>query len=140
MLFDDVKKRMMAAMKAHNTVEKEVLRTAIGEITATGGPTHDEIVLAVLRKLLKSNRDTLALATDETQKSTLLQEIAVIQDFLPKAMDPAMMVDVLAPVADAIRAAANEGQATGIAMKHLKSVNAVVESSDVKAVVSKIRA
>jgi len=42
-------------------------------------------------------------------------------------------------VAEAIKAAGNDGQATGVAMKHLKSTGAVVSGKDVAAVVKTLR-
>ena len=45
----------------------------------------------------------------------------------------------LAPVVDALKAAGNDGQATGVAMKHLKSVGAVVTGKEVTAAVKKLR-
>jgi hypothetical protein len=45
----------------------------------------------------------------------------------------------LAPVADAIKAAGNEGQAASVAMKHLKSQGAQVSGSGVAKAVKTIR-
>ena len=78
-LLDDIKRRMMAAMKAGNVVEKEVLRTALGELTmqdARGLLKSDDDSAAIVRKLLKSNEETLGLATDPAQRETLAAEIA----------------------------------------------------------------
>jgi uncharacterized protein YqeY len=139
MLFEEIKKRMMAAMKSGNVVEKEVLRTALGEITMYE-KTSDDDVRAVIRKLLKSNRETLGLSTDPAQKLALAQEITVLQDFLPKTLDVAAITAALEPVKDAIRAAKNDGQAMGVASKHLKSAGAAVESEDVKTAIAQLRA
>jgi uncharacterized protein len=49
-------------------------------------------------------------------------------------------VAALAPVADAIRAAGNDGQATGVAMKQLKSTGATVDGKTVAAAVKQLRA
>ena len=140
MLFDEIKKRMMAAMKAGNVVEKEVLRTAIGELTKSGKDVDDAAVVAVLRKLVSSNRETMGLATDAAQKATLEQEITILQGFLPASLDLAAIVTALEPVKDAIRAAKNEGQAFGVASKQLKSAGATVENDDVKKAIAQLRA
>lgn len=139
MLLDDLKKRMMAAMKAGNVTEKEILRTAIGEITGSFKST-DEEVTAVLKKLVKSNRETLGLTTDEAAKATLREEITVLQSFLPKTLDVEGIVAALEPVKGGIKDAKSEGQAMGVASKHLKSMGAAVESEDVKAAIAKLRA
>lgn len=139
MLLDELKKRMMAAMKAGNVTEKEILRTALGEITGSF-KSSDEEIIAVLKKLVKSNRETLNLSTDEAQKKTLQEEIAVLQGFLPKTLDLEAILSALEPVKAAIKDAKAEGQAMGIASKHLKSLGAAVESENVKAAVTAIRA
>jgi len=50
------------------------------------------------------------------------------------------IVSALAPVHAAIKAAGNEGQATGVAMKHLKSSGATVNGKDVAEAVKRVRA
>lgn len=139
MLLDEIKKRMMAAMKAGHVTEKEILRTALGEITGSFKTTDEEIT-AILKKLVKSNRETLGLSTDEANKATLREEIAVLQSFLPKTLDVDAILHALEPVKVAIKEAKADGQAMGVASKHLKSIGAVVESEDVKAAISKLRA
>jgi len=144
MLLDEIKRQMMAAMKAHDTVRKEILRVALGELSMAaeraGGTLADEPVQGILRKLVKSNQDTLALTADPAQQETLRKEIAVLEELLPKTLDADGIVALLDPVRDAIRAAANDGQATGVAMKHLKTTGAAVQGKDVGDAVRRIRA
>jgi uncharacterized protein YqeY len=143
MLADEIKKRMFAAMKAGNVIEKEILRVALGEITTQDArgdkPLTDDEVGAILKKLVKSNQETLSSSEDAEQKKTLEQEISILQAFLPKTLGVDEIVAALAPVSDAIKAAGNDGQATGVAMKHLKSTGAVVGGKDVSEAVKKIR-
>jgi len=142
-LLEQIKARMFAAMKAGNTVEKEILRVAMGEITTdaarAGKKGDDEEALAILKKLVKSNEESLAASQDETQKATLRAEIEVLNGFLPKALGVPEIVAALAPVAEAVKTAGNDGQATGVAMKHLKSLGAVVNGKDVSAAVRQLR-
>jgi uncharacterized protein YqeY len=144
MLLDDIKKRMFAAMKSGQTVEKEILRVAVGEITTQEGRTSaalsDDDVRGILRKLVKSCRESLETAPDAEAKATLQEEISVLESHLPKNLSVEQIVEALAPVADAIRGAAAAGQATGLAMKHLKSTGATVEGKDVGEAVSRMRA
>jgi uncharacterized protein YqeY len=140
---DDVKRRMMAAMKAGDVVRKEILRVAVGEITtneARGTVKTEDDERAIVRKLLKSNEETLSLTADEAQKQTLLQEIAILRELLPQSLGVDAIVEALAPVRDALRAEANDGKATGAAMKHLKSLGALVEGKDVSEAVRRVRA
>lgn len=135
----EIKKSMFAAMKAKNTVEKEILRVAMGEITRSGDEPNDEEVQGMLRKLIKSNREALDAATDEEQKSVLIQEIEHLQKFLPQALSVEQIVAALSSVADQIKAAPSQGPAMGIAMKVLKSSGAETNAPDVSQAISQIR-
>jgi uncharacterized protein YqeY len=143
MLLDAIKAQMFKAMKAGNAVEKEILRVAVGEITteaARDGRTgSDEEAQAILRKLVKSNDESIAAGVDDAKKATLIEENRILAEFLPKSLGVDAIVAALASVADAVKAAGNEGQATGVAMKHLKSTGAVVQGKDVAAAVKKLR-
>ena len=143
MLLDTLRSRMTAAMKAHNTVEKELLRTALGEITMTmnveGVAGSDDLVVKVLKKLQKSNQETLKLATDTEQKSQLETELAILGELLPKELSVDGVLEMLAPVRDAIRAARADGPAIGIAMKHLKAGAIDAEGKTVAEAIAKLR-
>jgi uncharacterized protein len=139
MLIDQVKQRMFQAIKAGNTIEKEVLRTAIGEVTRSGDDPTDERLTLVLKKLVKANQETLAAASNADQKRDLEREIQVLETFLPKAPSAEQVRELLEPVAAQIRAAAGPGPAMGVAMKHLKSLNISVESRDVQAALAELR-
>src|SRR5215510_10044197 len=129
-LLDQIKARMFQAMKARNSVEKEILKVAMDEITTNAARPDkkgdDAKAQAILKKLVKSNEETLATSQDEAQKQTLRAEIEVLLTFLPKALGVPEIVTALAPVAEAVKAAGNDGQATGVAMKHLKSLGVEV--------------
>jgi uncharacterized protein YqeY len=143
MLLDALKARMFKAMKAGNALEKEILRVAIGEITTDrvrdGRTGSDEEAQAILRKLIKSNDESIAASDDAAKKAVLAEENRILGEFLPQSLDLDAIVAALAPVADALKAAGNEGQATGLAMKHLKSAGAPVQGKDVALAVKKLR-
>jgi uncharacterized protein len=139
MLIDQVKQRMFQAIKAGQTLEKEVLRTAVGEVTRSGDDPTDERVLQILKKLVKSNQETIAAASSAEQRSDLQREIAVLETFLPATPGADELRTLLAPVAEQIRAAAGPGPAMGIAMKFLKSANIAAESRDVQTVLAELR-
>ena len=142
-LVDQIRARMFQAIKAGSTVEKEILRVAMGEITTdaarAGRKGDDEEAQALLKKLVKSNEETIEASQDETQKATLRAEIEILNTFLPKSLGVAEILAALAAVAEAVKAAGNDGQATGVAMKHLKSLGAVVNGKDVSAAVRQLR-
>jgi uncharacterized protein YqeY len=134
---------MFAAMKSGNVTEREILKVAMGEITTDaarpGKKGDDEETLAILKKLVKSNEESIEASQDEAQKAQLRAEIEVLNAYLPKSLGVADIVAALAPVADAIKAAGNDGQATGVAMKHLKTLGAVVNGKDVSAADRQLR-
>ncbi len=139
MLIDELKQRMFAAMKAKNVVEKEILRTAIGEVTSTGADPTDDKVVATLRKMSKSCQETLGLTSDENEKAKIEQELSIIASFLPKSLSVEDIQSALEPVLEQIRGAGNDGQATGVAMKQLKSTGATVDGKDVALAVKALR-
>jgi uncharacterized protein YqeY len=134
---------MRAAMQARDELTKNVLGLALGEIQtaearANRSLTDDEVV-AILRRLVKANEETLAHATGDAARSELTREVEVLSSLLPKSLSAEAIGAALAPVAEAVRAATNEGQAMGIAMKHLKASGAPVEAPAVQQAVRTLR-
>lgn len=144
MLVDDIKKRVAEAMKSGDTVARDVLRLALGEIHTAearkNAKLSDDEAAQAVRKLVKSNEETLSLAGDGERAAVLRREIEVLTSLLPKGMSVGDILAALAPDAEAIKAAANDGQATGIAMKKLRASGASVQGNDVAAAVKRMRA
>lgn len=142
-LIDDLKKAIASAMKSGDTAARDVLRLALGEIQLVearkNAPASDEEAAAALRKLIKSNEETLSLTPDGDGAATLRREIEVLSTLLPKQLSVDEIVAALSSEQDAIKAAKTDGQATGIAMKHLKAAGAHVSGADVGAAVKAIR-
>jgi uncharacterized protein YqeY len=143
MLVDTIKTRVREAMKAKNVVEREILRVLLGEIQTmearNAKAMSDEEAQGVVKKLAKSNRETLDLSTDTAQRETLAAEIAILESLLPKTLSVEEIVGALGPVVDAVKSAGNDGQATGVAMKHLKSTGAPVDGKRVAEAVKLLR-
>ena len=143
-LTDEIKTRMRAAMVARDEVTRNILGLVVGEVQTAEARANraleDAEVTSVVRKILKSNEETLAVSAEGESAVALRAEIAVLQSLLPRSMSPEDIALALAPVAEAIRAAKSDGQAMGVAMKHLKAAGAAAESGDVKAAVAKVRA
>ena len=144
MLKDEMKSRMLEAMKAGRTIERNILRVALGEVqrieSDRGEDAPDDAVGKILRKLIKSNDEVLAAIDDETKRAMLEEENAVLGALVPKTLGPEEIAALLEPVKDAILGAGNDGQATGVAMKHLRGSGAAVEGKDVSAAVRALRA
>ena len=143
MLIDQIKARMFQAIKAKSDIEKEILRVAVGEISTdaarAGRKGDDEEAMGILRKLLKSNEETLASTADPEKAAVLRKENEILAEFLPKSWGEEEISAALAPIVDQIKAAASDGQATGVAMKQLKSLGAIVNGKDVGAAIKALR-
>jgi len=143
MLLEEIKTRLRAAMKAGRTVEKEILRVAVGEIetaAAREAGLTEEGAVAIVRKLVKSNRETLEVSRSAEQTAQLEEEIRILESLLPQALGDDQIAEALRPSLDALRAAKSDGQATGIAMKALAAQGATVDGKRVAEVVKKLRA
>ncbi len=143
MLVDDIKKRIPQAMKDKKVVERDILRVALSEIqnheNRSGKPPTEEEASKIIRKVIKSNEETLLVATSEETKAKLLEENQVLNGLLPQTWDVAKILAALEPVAAQIKEAKGDGPATGVAMKLLKSLGAPVEGKDVGEAVKKLR-
>jgi|GEM_PF-389264 len=148
MLIDDIRTRITAAVKANDSATRDVLRLVLGEVQAAQArqaaadtPSGDDQVRAVLRKVIKSNEETLsALAPGDARAAELTHEIAALRAFLPAELSIAQIVELLASHTESIRAAKTEGQAVGIAMKAVKASGVTATGPSVTSAVQQIRA
>jgi len=143
MFVEALRAAITQATKAKDEVARDVLRLALGEIQMgelrAERPFTDDEAAAVAKKLVKSNEETLAATTDAARADVLRREIAVLSTLLPKSLSVPQIVEALASQTEALKAAKNDGQATGIAMKHLKTTGAVFDGKDVGEAVKTIR-
>lgn len=143
MLVEEIRKRRNAALKARDTVVKDVLSVALADIDLVAARNSrdatDDECLQIIRKLVKSNEETLSKSDDESVKQTLQKEIAVLNELLPKSLGVPEVIAALQAVAAEVKGASNPGQATGVAMKHLKAIAAVVDGKVVAQAVAQMR-
>ena len=143
MLTDELRKRALEATKARDTVATTIYRLALGEVQTLearlGRLPNDEEALATVRKLVKSNEETLAATTDVEARGVLARETELLREFLPKGPSLADVQAALVSVTEAVRAAPNDGAAMGVAMKHLKSQSFAADGQTVSAAVKSIR-
>lgn len=151
MLAETIRSRMIAAMKSGNTVERDVMRVVKGDLdTATarsGKQPTDEEAARIVRKTIEANGETIRLMEGETgcstmhvaRKQQLEKENEILNSLLPKTLTQEEIQRILICRIDDIKAAKNDGQATGIAVKYLKETGATALGSDVSAVVKKFR-
>lgn len=143
MLIDDLKREVLAAMKAKDAPRRDILKVALGDVQMgelrNGKPLTDEQTIAIIKKIVKGNEETLQAAIDDATRKQLNYEISVLSEMLPKTLSVEDIITALTSVQDNIASASNDGMAMGVAMKHLKSQGASVEGKDVAAAVKTIR-
>jgi uncharacterized protein len=144
-LHEELKDRVTAAVKGGDAATRDTLKTVLGEAQIEAGRRNgevtDEVILGVVRKTVAGLKETIPLAKQAGRDTALREaELALLDAFLPKAWDRDAIAAALAAVRDDIRAAKNDGQAMGVAMKALKARGATTVPDDVKAVVAALRA
>lgn len=143
MLTDEIRKQMVDALKAKDTVRKDILKTTLGEIQTaearSSGPLGEDDAQKVVKKLIKSIDESLDVIRDQVTREKLEREKQILEDLLPRALSVDEIVAALAPVEGAIRSAKADGPATGIAMKTLKAAGANVDGRAVTEAVQRIR-
>ena len=101
MIIDEMKKRIMLAMKEKRELEKEILKVALGEIQTAGARAsrdlNDEEAIAIIRKLVKSNEETLIGTEDAAKRTVLEQENVILGTLLPKGLTVEEILEKLAP-------------------------------------------
>lgn len=118
------------SMKARNAGKTQFLRYWIAGLTlGTGEEMPDADAVKKMRGVLKEAKSGQTTFTPA--------ELALLQEWVPASLSPEQIAEILAPVAERIKAAPKEGMAMGVAMKAL--VGQPVESDEVKQAVAAIR-
>jgi uncharacterized protein YqeY len=118
------------SMKARDQVRTQFLRYWIAQLTLSDGTeVSDADGIKKMRGVLKEAKSG--------QTSFSAEEIALMAEWVPASLGREQIAEALAPHAEAIKSAAKEGMAMGIAMKAL--AGQPVESDDVKAVIASLR-
>jgi uncharacterized protein YqeY len=147
-LKESVRQKFEQARRAGNREEKDLLSVILGDIATaearTGKKLPEAEVEKVLRKMVESNTETLTQLkahnrADAPQVAVLGREIALLKAVLPNTLDADAIIQALTPVTDDIINAKSDGQATGLAMKHLKGLSLNVQGQEVSAAVKQIR-
>lgn len=147
-LLETLHTKLTEARRSRQTLQMNVLQVLLGDASMiearTGKKASDDEIEKMIRKLVVGNTETLELLkqkgmTGNPDCAKCTEENAFLATLLPQSMSVAEIKSALAEVADAIKAAKNDGQATGAAMKHLKSKNLKVQGEDVSAAVRQLR-
>jgi uncharacterized protein YqeY len=143
----DLQLKLREAMKAKDDMARDLLRVVLGEVTRRGQTSKDasdDEVFAIIRKVIAGNTETRKELekrgrTTEDTYQRLARENAYLESLLPAVLDRASIRKELEPVAADLKAAKNDGQATGVAMKHLRQKGLAVQGEEVAAAVKEIR-
>ena len=130
MLFEQVSKDIVAAMKAKDKVRLEALRNIkkvfIEAKTAPGAndSLDDAAALKILQKLAKQGHDSAALYKSQNREDLAeaeLAQVAVIERYLPKQMDAAEIEVAVKEIIAATGASSikDMGKVMGMASKQL---------------------
>jgi hypothetical protein len=124
--------------------EKDLLKVVLGEIQqkSASGKVTDDQGLAIVKSMIKNNIEkVLPHLKDEDERKTMIEEEnKILQSLLPSYLTAEQIKNRLVDLVGQIKEAKSEGQATGIAMKHLKLINVQVEGETVKQAIQEMRA
>lgn len=145
MILAKVEDAIKISMKG-NATHRNFLRLIKGELQMAevrqNKPLTEEQEANVLKKMLKSNEETLGLLgvrADDARYVALLEENEILKRFLPTIASIEDVKAALVPVLDQIKLAKSDGQATGIAMKTIKEVKLACDGNTVKEIVAELR-
>jgi uncharacterized protein YqeY len=126
-----IKKDLMSAMKAKDAVRKDTLRVVMGEFgRADTKELSDDDVIKILRKLIKSEKETLTqVGSDE--ESAFIQ---IIEGYLPQLADENEITSWVKENID-LSQFKSKMQAMGPIMKHF---GARADGNAVKAILQKL--
>jgi hypothetical protein len=125
-----MRSQLTDSMKARDALRTGFLRYWIAQLTlATGAEMSEADAIKKMRSVLKEAKPGVTTFSPD--------ELALIREWVPPTLSPEQIVEALAPVSEAIKAAPKEGMAMGIAMKALAGQQ--VESDDVKAAIAALR-
>jgi uncharacterized protein YqeY len=138
-LLEMMKIDLKRAMFEHDSIKKNILRVAIGEIeqlqmTSQQGNrvVTDDQAAKILRKLLQSNLEVLENTPEGERKHILESENVILNALLPKQLTQDE-IRVKLETLDLDKMPV--GKAMGMAMKLFKETGDFVDGNDVKAVI-----
>jgi len=138
--------KIKKALVAKDEIAKSIFRLAKSEIVASemrlNTTCSEEQESKIIRKIIQSNEEVInAMDADDERNEKLKKENELLSELLPKTLTITEISVYLEKDATIhqILAAKTDGQATGIAMKTLKSEKIPVEGGNVAVAVKKLR-
>jgi uncharacterized protein YqeY len=145
----DLQAKLQDAMKSKDDLARDLLRVIMGEASTrrarTGKEPADDDIHKIIRAMIASNNETRHELEKRGQTAhdaydRLARENTYLETLLPRTLDQAAIAKELEAIAAELKAARNDGQATGLAVKHLKQKGLAVQGEDVAAAVKRLRA
>lgn len=141
-----LKEKIKESRKLNNKDSLSILTTLLGEIQLESSRRNKDLdqksCEAIVRKFIKNNNETLKYINchdDSIDCIGFNYENTILESFLPKTLSKKEIGETLTKnCLESIIQAKNKGQAMGIAMKTLKSLNLPVEGKDVEEVVNEM--
>jgi uncharacterized protein YqeY len=143
MILDNIRASIKEGMKSKATDKIALLRLVVGTVQQDGDES-DSAVEKIIRKLIKSNKETLDMVTqslepgaqvsDETAK--LISEIGILETFIPQTMTVEDIISFITK--ENIDVSSNDGKAMGAVMKVLKISGLTAQGTDVKIAIQKL--
>lgn len=147
-IVEKLKARLLEARKAKDELAKGILSVALGDIQTQSsragqkGEMTEQQAEKIVQKLIKSNQETIKsanLLATTILVSQLENEITILTALMPKALSKEEMLIYLSPFVTAIKEAKSDGQATGLAMKQLASIEGTKDGKIVAEIVKELR-
>jgi len=147
-LYEEIKNRMIDCMRSGESIERDILRTLVGEIQAksvsSGEIPTDEMVEKMLVSFKENALECIRYAHQDDPLEAVDSfdsnyEIAIYDKFLPQYETVESIVMLLAPNVEQLKSAKDNGPATGMAISILKKLGKKIQGKDVMAAVSIIR-
>ncbi len=138
MIIDNIKAAIKDGMRAKATDKVALLRLVVGTAQQEADES-DVAVEKIIRKLIKSNKETIDAITDHglnDEVANLVLENSILEAFIPKTMTVNEIAEFITK--EGIEVSGNDGKAMGAVMKALKAAGLTVQGTDVKAAIQKL--
>lgn len=132
--------RQLIADAPPSSSARNLFKVVLGEwqTKTTFDKGTDEVGYNIIRKMIKANEENLGyLAEGDSRRAQYQEENELLSALMPSFLSAEQIQAELAGVD--LTAAKSDGQAMGLAMKHLKSKGLSVEGDTVKQVVAGMR-
>jgi len=142
-LSNTIREQITQAMKSGDTFARDVLKYAASEIQAAQSRAKngisEEDEQRIIRKIIVLNEANIEHTHAQEKLDAIKRENEILTTFLPAMMEKEEIIHFLYPHMTDIKDCRSDGQATGLAMKALKSTGKKADGKIVTDIVKEIR-